>query len=418
MEYLVNFNYFDRLMEDYGFVELSKGTPENLPTDIYNTKTRPWVGNRPKKVGIKVLRVAKVMEQTFALLKLSETQEVDEERSCEEDIAERIQKLRNSFETNKVGKRRNVMITNRQREQMAQLNAQMRRIRAAKTKKGIRKDNPTLTEARKRSDWPKFKEAIDLELEQIAVGEQAHEAKAILQKDLPKGANLIGSMLVLTVKRLPNGNIDKYKARLVAFGNHQKASSYEDIKAGTVRGSTVKMLVSLQAKTRAYSMVLDVKGAYLKTVIKDPNKEKLYIRYPDGRIFKLLKYIYGLKQAGYEWQQNVTGVLRMLSYKQSPFDPLVFSKNINKQWIVMCLHVDDFFVVASHKDLLDKLYNSLTKEYGSVSINEGDLLSYLGMQVSVNRDSGDIKLSQPGYAAQASYYTHSHVYESDIHGRQ
>jgi hypothetical protein len=35
-----------------------------------------------------------------------------------------------------------------------------------------------------------------------------------------------------------------------------------------------------------------------------------------------------------------------------------------------------------------------------VSINDGDLLSYLGMQVSVNRDSGDIKLSQPGYAAQ------------------
>jgi len=40
-------------------------------------------------------------------------------------------------------------------------------------------------------------------------------------------------------------------------------------------------------------MVLDIKGAYLKSVIADPNKEKLYIRYPDGKIYELLKYIYG-----------------------------------------------------------------------------------------------------------------------------
>jgi len=200
-----------------------------------------------------------------------------------------------------------------------------------------------------------FKAAIDEELKQISIEEMAHEPEAISRIDLPKGANVIGSMLVLTVKRLPNGDIDKYKARLVALGNHQKASSYDLITSGTVRGSTVKLLVSLQAKTQAVSMVLDIKGAYLKSMIKDPEKEKLYLRYPDGRIFKLLKYIYGLKQAGYEWQQNVTGVLKKLGYKQSAIDPLVFSKHVGKQWIIMCIHVDDFYVVSSQQGLLDTL---------------------------------------------------------------
>jgi hypothetical protein len=204
----------------------------------------------------------------------------------------------------------------------------------------------------------------------------------------------------MTVKRRPDGTIDKYKARLVAFENHQKASSYEQVKAGTVRGSTVKMLVSLQAKTRACSMVLDVKGAYLKSIIKEPNKEKLYLRYPDGRIFKLLKYIYGLKQAGYEWQQNITGTLRSLGYNQSIHDPLLFSKHTKGRWIIMCIHVDDFYVVASHKELMDTLYSSLTRVYGSVSINDGDLLSYLGMQLNIDPESGNILLSQPGYASQ------------------
>jgi hypothetical protein len=56
-------------------------------------------------------------------------------------------------------------------------------------------------------------------------------------------------------------------------------------------------------------MVLYIKRAYLKSTITDPDREKLYIRYPNGKIYTLLKYIYGLKQAGYEWQKNITGVL-------------------------------------------------------------------------------------------------------------
>jgi hypothetical protein len=40
----------------------------------------------------------------------------------------------------------------------------------------------------------------------------------------------------------------------------------------------------------------------------------------------------------------------------------------------MCLHVDDFFVVSSDKEMLTELYDSFMAEYGSVSINKGDLL--------------------------------------------
>jgi len=34
-------------------------------------------------------------------------------------------------------------------------------------------------------------------------------------------------------------------------------------------------------------MVLDVKGAYLKTQIDDIKREKLYLKLPDGNIVKL-----------------------------------------------------------------------------------------------------------------------------------
>ena len=237
-----------------------------------------------------------------------------------------------------------------------------------------------------REDWPLFLKANDEELKQIREEEKAHESEEILRSELPKGANVIGSMMILSVKRKPDGTIDKYKARLVMLGNRQSESSYTNIKSGTVRNSTVKLLISLQAKTKGVSMVLDIKGAYLKSAITDPEKEKLFIRYPNGKIYKLLKYIYGLKQAGYEWQKNITAELLRLGYKQSITDPLVFSRHDGKKWIIMCIHVDDFYVVASHSRLLQTLYNALTKSYGSVTMKDGDLLSYLGMQVQVMTD--------------------------------
>ena len=55
-----------------------------------------------------------------------------------------------------------------------------------------------------------------------------------------------------------------------------------------------------------------------------------------------------------------------------------------------------FYAVSSHSELLNELYESLTKKYGSVSIASRDLLSYLGMQVSTQSD-GYILVSQPGY---------------------
>ena len=70
-------------------------------------------------------------------------------------------------------------------------------------------------------------------------------------------------MYVLQIKRDKfTGQIDKYKARLVALGNLQRNNTYTEIRASTVRANTVKLLLSIQAQTESDAMVLDVKGAY------------------------------------------------------------------------------------------------------------------------------------------------------------
>jgi hypothetical protein len=267
----------------------------------------------------------------------------------------------------------------------------IRKIAAKRKKRGY--DNPSLAQAMKREDWPEWEKAINLEYQQMTDDGvfEKHKGK------LPPGANLIGSMMTLTIKRNQDGSIDKYKARLVCLGNQQEESSYDAIKSGTARSATVKLMISIQAKLGCSSMVLDVKGAYLKSKIREELNEKLFIMLPDKSVVRLKKYLYGLKQAGYEWEQNVTKCLIRGGYDQSEADPRSFSKWDGDRFVIMCIHVDDFFVIGSDPDMLHGLFELLESEYGQVSIKEGDLLAYLGMQISVDPTTGSISLTQPAY---------------------
>ena len=260
-----------------------------------------------------------------------------------------------------------------------------------KAKKRRDYDNPTLEQAMAREDWLQWKEAIDAELAQMI-----QDDVYVKVSKLPNGANLVGSMFVLTIKRdTVTGKIDKYKARLVALGNQQRKSSYDKIKSNTARGSSVKLITALQAKTKAFSMVLDVKGAYLKSKVDESKGEKLYVRLPSGEIVKLKRYLYGLKQAGAEWEKNITNTLIKHGYKRTA-DPLLFIKWQGDDFIAMTLHVDDFYVISTKQNMLDTLYDMLTEEYDNVTKKSGNLLTYLGMAVSVNGDS-TVTITQPAY---------------------
>jgi hypothetical protein len=106
-----------------------------------------------------------------------------------------------------------------------------------------------------------FKQAIDSEMQQL-LDEGVYEI--VPQHSIPSGA-----MLVLKVKRKPDGLIDKCKARLVVLGNRQTSDTYDSIKLLTARLATCKMFIALIPKIpNCVSRVIDIKGAYLKSSVK------------------------------------------------------------------------------------------------------------------------------------------------------
>ena len=72
---------------------------------------------------------------------------------------------------------------------------------------------PSYEEAHSRSDWPKWKEAIDVELRNL------NEAKTWEVVERPVGVNVVDSKWVFWLKKDAEGKILKWKVHLVARGS-------------------------------------------------------------------------------------------------------------------------------------------------------------------------------------------------------
>ena len=219
-----------------------------FPKNLSQAHTRQWKALLPKKRKTNsecAKRVARIVCSRYAIDKLGSLAEAD---ANEHEIARNIRALSEVMMPIRKGGRRMTVQFQDDIKRMSELKTQQQRAKVSKSKRGVKRDHPTEKQARLRDDWPQFERAIKDDLKQIREDEQAHESNETMQVDLPKGANVIGSMMILSVKRKPNGKIDKYKARLVMLGNRQQNSSYEKIKSGTVGNSTVKLLISFASK--------------------------------------------------------------------------------------------------------------------------------------------------------------------------
>ncbi len=103
---------------------------------------------------------------------------------------------------------------------------------------------------------------------------------------------------------------------------------------------------------------------------------------------RLIKNLYGQKQAGRIWYQYLTKGLQELGFTKSTVDECVF------YWgtCVLLLYVDDTIILVPVKSNVDKAI-CLVKTKFQLG-EEGDLCNYLGIKVTKLPD-GTITLSQP-----------------------
>jgi hypothetical protein len=144
---------------------------------------------------------------------------------------------------------------------------------------------------------------------------------------------------------------------------------------------------------------MDIKSAYLNAGLKDTIYMKAppgYLKVQDeGKVLLLLHSLYSLKQAGFEWSEELEKFFLDAGYTRSQVDQAVYSRHIAEEHTVITVSVDDMAVTSKHMKHIDHFKVQLREQFGISNL--GKLTWLLGLKVEHDCTKHTIMLSQKAY---------------------
>jgi hypothetical protein len=249
-------------------------------------------------------------------------------------------------------------------------------------------------EAMNREDSDKWLKAAQEEMDSI------YQAGTWTLVPLPSNRSAIGCKWVFKVKLKADNSIDRYKARLVAKGFSQiEGIDYVDTFSPVAKFCSIRALLALAAHHDLEIHQMDVKSAYLNGDLN----EDIYMRQPpgfqvkgkEGLVCKLQKSLYGLKQAGRQWNSKIDSTLLSLSFTRLEADHCIYVYQDGQVVIFIILYVDDLILISNALSRLVALKRSLSQLYQMKDLGEAEYI--LGIQIVRDRANRTLHISQTGY---------------------
>ncbi|EGD76396.1 hypothetical protein PTSG_12601 [Salpingoeca rosetta] len=206
---------------------------------------------------------------------------------------------------------------------------------------------------------------------------------------------LLKSRFVFKVKRDAEGAPTRFKARWVAKGFSQRPGiDFDQTYAPTPAAKTILTVLAVSLQRQHQLHQLDFKSAYLQADLK----EELYMELPPhftdigdgaqryaGKVCRLLKPLYGLKQAGRAWAKKLHTFLKTNGWAQSNVDACLFTKlhdDGQRTWIIT--YVDDLIISGSSERHIRACKQQIKESFEAEDL--GPLTWYLGLHLTSPAD--------------------------------
>jgi len=244
--------------------------------------------------------------------------------------------------------------------------------------------------------WPYWRVAEEEELESF------EEMKVYQEVDKPtqENTNIVGCRWVYAVKK-EHGKVTKFKARLVAQGFSQvHGVDYDETFSGTVKAKSIRVIMALTAMKKYILETADFSTAFLNA----PLEEVIYMSPPpgfesSGKVWKLLKAVYGLKQAGRAWRITVDKfIVNELGFKRLISDQCIYIKmSKNGNLMILSTYVDD--IPSSYhpddKEEWNEIKQQMAASFKIKFLGEAETL--LNMRITRDKNNNKIYIDQSSY---------------------
>ncbi|KAH9781357.1 hypothetical protein KPL71_008429 [Citrus sinensis] len=197
---------------------------------------------------------------------------------------------------------------------------------------------------------------------------------------------------VYMTKLNENGEIDKYKAHLVAKGYKQEFGvDYKEVFAPVARLETIRLIIALASQNAWPVFQLDVKSAFLHGELQ----KEVFIEQPPGyvklgsehKVYKLKKALYGLKQAPRAWYSHIDAYFLKEGFRKCPYEHTLYTKiGDDGKMLMVCLYVDDLIYTGNDRVMFEKFKESVMLEFDVTDL--GLLHYFLGLEV-IQSDAGN-----------------------------
>ncbi|GBE90151.1 hypothetical protein SCP_1801750 [Sparassis crispa] len=258
-----------------------------------------------------------------------------------------------------------------------------------------RQDPASLNEAMQSTEWPKWTEAIAKEMQNL----DSHGTYTLVEP--PKNTNIVGSKFVFRIKHNAEGEIESYKARLVAQGFTQVPGiDFNETFAPVAKLASIRLILTLAAHYDWELHQMDVKGVYLNGDLE----EEIYMWQPPGQaepgkehlVCRLKRPLYGLKQSGRQFHKKISGELGSMGLTRSKVDHCIFWLRNEEDVLILliALSVDDS-TIAGTKAAVFWFKREISMHFEMSDL--GEMHWILGIEVRRDRDARTLSLSQCAY---------------------
>ena len=218
---------------------------------------------------------------------------------------------------------------------------------------------------------------------------------------LPNNRKAISCKWVFKVKYNLDGSINRYKLRLVTQGFSQVYGiDYTETFSPTIRRESLMIFLAIAAMLGMILIQINVVGAYLESALNQI-EQPIYMKIPqrcivrEGLVYKILKNLYGLKQARRLWNKTITKFFQKIGFTPTNADSCILTIKRERELIIVGVYIDNLALGSRSIKALEWLKDKLMNKFNMKDLGEAKKI--IRWEITRDLKAGTLKINQKGY---------------------